>query len=281
MPPLPPLLLHQCSDCHCTTSLHPLYLHHYSLTTATAVAPPVFCLSLHHLTPPALPPPQFSHHCHYHCVVTGALLTAPSPLAVCSVFSRNLKRANELGRQISAGMTVVNDFAVNYMVQSLPFGGVRISGFDRFAGPEGLRALCMQKSVVTDMYVPGAVPRVVCASPRPLSKPRPVSVVTFEAGASCRGCCLRWSRSRLRRCCAVQHPWHAHAGARRHLVPRDTQGCPVRWRFGRHAVRYESRGPDQGPLLTPAGGHRTGSLRKVRVSSRRECTALFYPRHVH
>ena len=70
-----------------------------------------------------------------------------------SVFSRNIDRANTIGRQIYSGMTVVNDFAVNYMVQSLPFGGVKVSGFDRFAGPEGLRAMCLQKSFVTDMYV--------------------------------------------------------------------------------------------------------------------------------
>ena len=34
------------------------------------------------------------------------------------------------------------------MSQSLPFGGVKYSGFDRFAGPEGLRGLCHVKSVV-------------------------------------------------------------------------------------------------------------------------------------
>ena len=69
--------------------------------------------------------------------------------------SRNLDRANRLGKAIYSGMTVVNDFAVNYMVQALPFGGVKVSGFDRFAGPEGLRALCLQKSFVTDLYVHG------------------------------------------------------------------------------------------------------------------------------
>jgi hypothetical protein len=31
-------------------------------------------------------------------------------------------------------MSSINDFATTYMCQSLPFGGVKQSGFDRFAG---------------------------------------------------------------------------------------------------------------------------------------------------
>ena len=42
-------------------------------------------------------------------------------------------------------MFTANDFGVNYLVQSLPFGGVNESGFDRFAGPEGLRACCLER----------------------------------------------------------------------------------------------------------------------------------------
>jgi len=38
----------------------------------------------------------------------------------------------------------VNDFATFYVCQ-LPFGGTKGSGYGRFMGPEGLRALCNQK----------------------------------------------------------------------------------------------------------------------------------------
>lgn len=39
-------------------------------------------------------------------------------------------------------------------MQSLPFGGVKDSGFGRFAGIEGLRACCLVKSVVEDRWWP-------------------------------------------------------------------------------------------------------------------------------
>jgi hypothetical protein len=49
-------------------------------------------------------------------------------------------------------MVAVNDFAVTYMVQ-LPFGGVKGSGYGRFAGKEGLRSLC-KTSIPGPMDIP-------------------------------------------------------------------------------------------------------------------------------
>ena len=49
-----------------------------------------------------------------------------------STFSGDQARAARIGSQIKAGMFVVNDFATYSMCQSLPFGGVRESGFDRY-----------------------------------------------------------------------------------------------------------------------------------------------------
>ena len=61
-----------------------------------------------------------------------------------------LSRAANLALCMQAGMTSINDFATTYMCQSLPFGGVKDSGFDRFAGIEGLRGMCTPKAVCED-----------------------------------------------------------------------------------------------------------------------------------
>ena len=67
-----------------------------------------------------------------------------------AVFSENEVRANRIGARLAAGMTSINDFATTYMCQSLPFGGVKDSGFGRFGGVEGLRGLCVAKAVCED-----------------------------------------------------------------------------------------------------------------------------------
>jgi hypothetical protein len=69
-----------------------------------------------------------------------------------SVFSRDPRRAERIAARLSAGMTVVNDYGLAYMAQALPFGGVRVSGFGRINGREGLRACCNEKAVLTDRF---------------------------------------------------------------------------------------------------------------------------------
>ncbi|CBH11922.1 aldehyde dehydrogenase, putative [Trypanosoma brucei gambiense DAL972] len=71
-----------------------------------------------------------------------------------SVFSSDIERAKHIADQLVTGMTNVNDFGINYLCQSLPFGGVKISGFDRFAGVEGLRGNCVVRASTTDR-IPG------------------------------------------------------------------------------------------------------------------------------
>lgn len=67
-----------------------------------------------------------------------------------SVFTRDTARAERIAGQLRAGMTVINDYGIAYMIQSLPFGGVGISGIGRINGREGLRACTNTKAVVTD-----------------------------------------------------------------------------------------------------------------------------------
>ncbi|KAF9950325.1 Meiotic Sister-Chromatid recombination aldehyde dehydrogenase [Mortierella alpina] len=69
-----------------------------------------------------------------------------------SVFSRNLKEGHFIMDRLRVGMSNLNDFGVNYLCQSLPFGGVGMSGYGRFGGPEGLRGVCHQRSVTVDRW---------------------------------------------------------------------------------------------------------------------------------
>lgn len=66
-----------------------------------------------------------------------------------SVFGHNQRDVQKCVRGIKAGMVSVNDFG-SYYACSMPFGGVRGSGYGRFGGKEGLRALCNIKSVCED-----------------------------------------------------------------------------------------------------------------------------------
>jgi acyl-CoA reductase-like NAD-dependent aldehyde dehydrogenase len=70
-----------------------------------------------------------------------------------SAFSGDETRARKIASQLRAGMCAVNDLGgCTYMSQTLPFGGLKKSGYDRFAGPEGLRGLCSIKSVCEDKF---------------------------------------------------------------------------------------------------------------------------------
>lgn len=81
-------------------------------------------------------------------------------LSSCA-FSGDAARAKRVASQLVAGMSAVNDLeGCTYMSQSLPFGGLKKSGYDRFAGPEGLRGLCSIRSVCEDLipFIRNSIP---------------------------------------------------------------------------------------------------------------------------
>ncbi|OVA02521.1 Aldehyde dehydrogenase domain [Macleaya cordata] len=94
----------------------------------------------------------------------------------CAVFSGNQRRAREIASQLHCGVAAINDFASNYMCQSLPFGGVKHSGFGRFAGIEGLRACCLVKSVVEDRWWPYIKTKI----PKPIQYPVAENCFEFQ-----------------------------------------------------------------------------------------------------
>ncbi|URE40340.1 Aldehyde dehydrogenase family [Musa troglodytarum] len=94
----------------------------------------------------------------------------------CAVFSGNQKRAIAIASQLHCGVAAINDFASTYMCQSLPFGGVKHSGFGRFAGVEGLRACCLVKSVVEDRWWP----YIKTVIPKPIQYPVAENAFEFQ-----------------------------------------------------------------------------------------------------
>lgn len=77
-----------------------------------------------------------------------------------SVFSGNFHRANRLTDSIFSGNVAINDFATFYLCQ-LPFGGAKQSGYGKFGGEEGLRGLCLEKSVCYDKlsFIKTSIPK--------------------------------------------------------------------------------------------------------------------------
>ncbi|KAM9963443.1 hypothetical protein ACTFIW_006673 [Dictyostelium discoideum] len=80
----------------------------------------------------------------------------------CSILSSDLKRAERIGSKISTGMLTINDYGASYLIQDLPFGGCKESGFGRFNGPEGLRGFSREVSILTDRFgIKTPVPRLI------------------------------------------------------------------------------------------------------------------------
>ncbi|KAI0081058.1 meiotic sister-chromatid recombination aldehyde dehydrogenase [Panus rudis PR-1116 ss-1] len=81
-----------------------------------------------------------------------------------SVFGPDQEQCVKVAKLLHCGMVSVNDFAVYYLNQDLPFGGTKMSGYGRFGGPEGLRSLTNPKVIITDRWpwlVQTTIPKVM------------------------------------------------------------------------------------------------------------------------
>lgn len=70
----------------------------------------------------------------------------------CTILTKDRRRAQRLARRIVAGGVSINNFGLTYMVQDLPFGGTKASGFGRLNGRDGLRAFTNVKAVLSDRW---------------------------------------------------------------------------------------------------------------------------------
>ena len=103
-----------------------------------------------------------------------------------SVFTKDRKRAERMAARIRAGMTVINDYGIAYMIQALPFGGVGISGLGRINGREGLRACCNTKAVVTDRLPLGKGMSVYPIQKTTYALVREISSLVYSEGLAAR-----------------------------------------------------------------------------------------------
>lgn len=75
-------------------------------------------------------------------------LTNEGPFGLAaSLWTRDLAKAERLGRSVEAGLLGINDIMSHYAVCSLPFGGIKQSGLGRRHSDEGLRMFCYPQSV--------------------------------------------------------------------------------------------------------------------------------------
>ena len=69
-----------------------------------------------------------------------------------AVYSPGTSRGWYIAQKLKVGMANLNDFGVN-LVQGSSIWGIRLSGYGRFGGPEGLRECCAMKSTTRNLLV--------------------------------------------------------------------------------------------------------------------------------
>jgi acyl-CoA reductase-like NAD-dependent aldehyde dehydrogenase len=65
-----------------------------------------------------------------------------------SVFTRDVKRGEQIARRLEAGAANVNDAMINYTVLELPMGGAKASGLGSRHGAGGIRKYSSQQAIV-------------------------------------------------------------------------------------------------------------------------------------
>jgi len=72
-----------------------------------------------------------------------------------NVWTQDAARGLQLAARIETGAASVNDMAMSYAVNEVPFGGVKDSGVGVVNGPEGLRGYCHAMPIIADRFGKG------------------------------------------------------------------------------------------------------------------------------
>jgi acyl-CoA reductase-like NAD-dependent aldehyde dehydrogenase len=75
-----------------------------------------------------------------------------------SVWTKDVKRGEQLARRIQAGSVCVNDVQTNYLALNLPMGGWKSSGIGTRHGANGIRKYCKTQSVLVTRFGPKREP---------------------------------------------------------------------------------------------------------------------------
>jgi acyl-CoA reductase-like NAD-dependent aldehyde dehydrogenase len=71
-----------------------------------------------------------------------------------SVWTKDLKRGEEIARRVQSGAVCVNDAMLNYAALELPMGGWKTSGLGSRHGANGIRKYCAQQSLLIKRVAP-------------------------------------------------------------------------------------------------------------------------------
>jgi len=74
-----------------------------------------------------------------------------------NVWTRDTQRGIDLASRIETGAASVNDMAMSYGVNEVPFGGVKESGIGMVNGPEGIRGYCHAMPIIVHRFGSGPV----------------------------------------------------------------------------------------------------------------------------
>tara|TARA_B110000014_G_scaffold257293_1_gene241693 strand:+ start:25924 stop:27459 length:1536 start_codon:yes stop_codon:yes gene_type:complete len=74
-----------------------------------------------------------------------------------NIWTENREKGIRLANKLNTGAVSINDMAMSYGVNEVPFGGIKNSGFGLVNGVEGLKGYCHPMPIITERFSKGPV----------------------------------------------------------------------------------------------------------------------------